>query len=106
MSRESIVTLITLVSAVGGAVFSFNYLVLPYQQSILKDELKTHIEVQFTALRGDLKAMPTHADVENARLKAMLASAEKLEFVELDNRRKFAMLESQVEEIKRGMRSQ
>lgn len=103
MSRESILTHLTLIGAVGGAVFFFNNLVMPLAQADLKDEIKTHIDNSIVQLREDIKTdmthYPTKHELENAQLKSMLYAAEKLEERDGEFKRKFEELEMKMKEL-------
>ena len=104
MSRESILTHLTLIGAVGGAVFFFNNLVMPLAQADLKDDLKAHIDNSIVQLRADIKTdmthYPTKHELENAQLKSMLYASERMEQQDGEFKRKFEEMEMKIKELK------
>jgi chromosome segregation ATPase len=99
MSREQVITLMTLVLTVGGAIFSFSHMILPAAQAEIREEIVAHIDKKIDALRDDIRNLPTANDVENASLRAKLYALETTKEQEAQVTARIERLESSVRQL-------
>lgn len=99
MSREQVITLMTLVLTVGGAIFSFGHMILPAAQLEMRQEIIAHIDRKIDGLHEDIRGLPTANDVENASLKAKLYALETMKEQETLVTARLERLESSVKQL-------